>query len=69
MRFGHGAYICCGMFTNIGALVTLFFFLEETWFALVPIYKLFEEFLYFRQALRCIRGPEGHLHNGKIMFY
>lgn len=44
-----GAYICCGTFTNIGALGALFcfLFLGEAGFALVPIYKLFEEFIYF----------------------
>lgn len=44
-----GAYIGCGTFTNIGALGALFcyIFLGEPGFALVPIYKLFEEFCYF----------------------
>lgn len=44
-----GAYICSGTFTNIGALGALFcfLFLGEPGFALIPIYKLFEEFLYF----------------------
>lgn len=44
-----GAYIGCGTFTNIGALGALFcyIFLGESGFALVPIYKLFEEFCYF----------------------
>lgn len=44
-----GSYICCGTFTNIGALGALFcfMFLGEAGFALVPIYKIFEEFCYF----------------------
>ena len=44
-----GAYLGCGSFTNIGALGALFcyMFLGEAGFALVPIYKLFEEFTYF----------------------
>lgn len=44
-----GAYIGCGTFTNIGALGALFcyMFLGEPGFALVPIYKLLEEFTYF----------------------
>jgi predicted permease len=44
-----GAYLGCGVFTNIGALGALFcfIFLGEPGFALVPIYKIFEEFCYF----------------------
>lgn len=44
-----GAYIVCGGFTNIGSLGALFcfMFLGEQGFALVPFYKLFEEFAYY----------------------
>jgi len=44
-----GAMFCCGSFTNIGSIGALlcFVFLGEPGFALVPIYKLFEEFSYF----------------------
>ena len=44
-----GAYIVCGGFTNIGSLGALFcfMFLGEQGFALVPFYKLFEEFCYY----------------------
>lgn len=44
-----GAYLVCGSFTNIGSLGALFcfMFLGEAGFALVPLYKLFEEFSYF----------------------
>ena len=44
-----GAYIVCGGFTNIGSLGALFcfIFLGEAGFALVPFYKLFEEFSYY----------------------
>lgn len=44
-----GAFIVCGSFTNIGSLGALFcfMFLGEAGFALVPFYKLFEEFSYF----------------------
>jgi hypothetical protein len=44
-----GAMYCCGSFTNIGSVGALvcFVFLGEEGFALVPIYKLFEELCYY----------------------
>lgn len=44
-----GAYIVSGGFTNIGSMGALlcFMFLGEPAFALVPFYKLFEEFSYY----------------------
>ena len=44
-----GSYIVCGGFTNIGSLGALFCFIffGEAGFALVPFYKLFEEFIYY----------------------
>jgi predicted permease len=44
-----GAFFPCGAFTNIGAIGALvcFIFLGEKGFALVPIYKLFEELTYY----------------------
>lgn len=44
-----GAFLGCGVFTNIGAFGALFcyIFLGEAGFALVPIYKICEEFIYF----------------------
>ncbi|HHP7234883.1 MAG TPA: AEC family transporter [Desulfobacterales bacterium] len=44
-----GALFCCGSFTNIGSIGALicFVFLGEAGFALVPIYKLFEEVSYY----------------------
>jgi predicted permease len=44
-----GAMYCCGSFTNIGSIGALvcFVFLGEKGFALVPIYKLFEELCYY----------------------
>ena len=44
-----GSLFCCGAFTNIGSIGALlcFIFLGEPGFALVPIYKLFEEFSYY----------------------
>ena len=44
-----GAMFCCGSFTNIGSIgaMVCFVFLGEKGFALVPIYKLFEELSYY----------------------
>lgn len=44
-----GALIPVGGFTNIGSIggIVVFFFLGEAAFSLVPIYKLFEELLYY----------------------
>jgi hypothetical protein len=44
-----GTLYVCGAFTNIGAIGSLicFVFLGEKGFALVPIYKLFEELSYY----------------------
>jgi hypothetical protein len=44
-----GALFGCGSFTNIGSIGGLicFIFLGEPGFALVPIYKLFEEMFYY----------------------
>jgi predicted permease len=44
-----GALFGCGSFTNIGSVGALvcFVFLGEPGFALVPIYKLFEELFYY----------------------
>ncbi|MFO7713246.1 AEC family transporter [Desulfosarcina sp.] len=44
-----GALIPCGAFTNIGSIGALicYVYLGENGFALVPIYKLFEELTYY----------------------
>ncbi len=44
-----GAMYGCGSFTNIGSIGALicFVYLGETGFALVPIYKIFEELSYY----------------------
>jgi predicted permease len=44
-----GALIPCGAFTNIGSIGALicYIYLGESGFALVPIYKLFEELTYY----------------------
>lgn len=44
-----GVLYCCGSFTNIGAIGSLvcFMFLGEAGFALVALYKMFEEITYY----------------------
>lgn len=44
-----GTLFCCGSFTNIGSTGSLvsFVFLGESGFALVALYKLFEEIIYY----------------------
>jgi predicted permease len=52
LRLGRsqtGSLFVCGSFTNLGAIGGLicYVFLGETGFGFVPIYRLFEEFLYY----------------------
>jgi predicted permease len=44
-----GTLFCCGSFTNIGSIGALvcFVFLGEPGFALIALYKLFEEVIYY----------------------
>ena len=44
-----GTLFCCGSFTNIGSIGALvsFVFLGESGFALVALYKMFEEIIYY----------------------
>lgn len=44
-----GVLFCCGSFTNIGAIGGLicFMFLGEAGFALIALYKMFEEIIYY----------------------
>ena len=44
-----GTLFCCGSFTNIGSIGALlcFTFLGESGFALIALYKLFEELIYY----------------------
>jgi hypothetical protein len=44
-----GSYFACGSFSNIGSIgaLVVFVFLGEEGFAYVPLYKLFEEIVYF----------------------
>jgi len=56
-----GAMFCCGAFTNNGSIGALlcFIFLGEPGFALVPIYKLFEEFSYYSIGFPVARHYSG----------
>lgn len=48
-RISTGSLIPVGSFTNIGSVggIIVFFFLGEEGFSFVPIYKLFEELVYY----------------------
>lgn len=48
-RKDAGSMFTCGSFTNIGSIgaLTCYLFLGEEGFALVPIYKLFEQVVYY----------------------
>jgi predicted permease len=64
-----GALIPCGAFTNIGSIGALvcFIFLGENGFALVPIYKIFEELSYYSLGFPVAKyysrlgGPTGRI--------
>lgn len=47
--YKSGAFYACGSFTNIGSIGALicYVYLGEAGFALVPIYKIFEEITYY----------------------
>ena len=47
--YKSGAFYACGSFTNIGSMGALicYVYLGEAGFALVPIYKIFEEITYY----------------------
>jgi len=56
-----GALFGCGSFTNLGSIGALvcFVFLGERGFALVPIYKLFEEVIYYGVGFPIARSYSG----------
>lgn len=56
-----GSMYCCGAFTNIGSIGALlcFVFLGEPGFALVPMYKLFEELSYYAIGFPIARRYSG----------
>lgn len=44
-----GAFFCCGFFTNVGAIggLVIFLFLGEEGYAMMPLFKLLEELVYY----------------------
>jgi predicted permease len=53
-----GSYFACGSFSNIGSIgaLVVFVFLGEEGFAYVPLYKLFEEIVYFAIGFPVAKG-------------
>lgn len=68
-----GVLFCCGSFTNIGAIGGLicFMFLGEPGFALIALYKMFEEIVYYTIGFPLARFYSGdsdrHQSFGKRM--
>lgn len=60
-----GAMFGCGSFTNIGSIGALvcFIFLGEAGFALVPIYKIFEEVSYYSIGFPIAKYYSGSAEN------
>ncbi|TKB12369.1 AEC family transporter [Desulforhopalus sp. IMCC35007] len=56
-----GVLFCCGSFTNIGAIggLVCFMFLGEAGFALVALYKMFEEIVYYTVGFPIARFYSG----------
>lgn len=59
-----GALFCCGSFTNIGSIGALvcYLFLGEPGFALVPVYKIFEELSYYSMGF-----PLAKYYSGSVV--
>jgi predicted permease len=58
---------CCGCFSNIGSLggLTSFVFFGETGFAMLALYKIFEEIIYFSIGFpiaRFLKSADNDLH-------
>jgi predicted permease len=65
---------CCGCFSNIGSLggLTSFAFFGEQGFALLALYKIFEEIIYFSIGFpiaRYFKSAEGDLHIKNRIFH
>ncbi|OPY06525.1 MAG: Membrane transport protein [Syntrophaceae bacterium PtaB.Bin038] len=58
-----GALFCCGSFTNIGSIGALvcYLYLGEPGFALVPIYKIFEELSYYSTGFPIAKHYSGSI--------
>lgn len=62
-----GALFCCSSFTNIGSIGALicYMFLGEPGFALVALYKIFEEIYYYTVGFPIARYLSANLDNEK----
>jgi len=62
-----GVLYCCGSFTNIGSVGSLvcYFFFGEPGFALVALYKMFEEITYYTIGFPITRYYSGATDDGK----
>lgn len=69
-RIQIGVMYCCGSFTNIGAIggLVCYMFLGEAGFALVALYKMFEEMTYYTIGFPIARYyGDGQALQGKIV--
>lgn len=69
-REQRGVMYCCGSFTNIGAIggLVCFLFLGEEGFALVALYKMFEEISYYTIGFPIARYyGAGHTQQGTLL--
>jgi predicted permease len=69
-REQRGVMYCCGSFTNIGAIggLVCFLFLGEEGFALVALYKMFEEISYYTIGFPIARYyGSGHTSQGSLL--
>ena len=68
-RMEAGSLFVCGFFVNLGAIGGLicYVFLGEAGFAFVPIYRLFEEFLYYMVGFPVARFFASEVHEGESL--
>ncbi len=66
-RTEAGSLFVCGFFVNLGAIGGLicYVFLGEAGFGFVPIYRLFEEFLYYMVGFPVARFFASEVHEGE----
>ncbi len=64
-----GTLFCCGSFTNIGSIGALvsYVFLGESGFALIALYKLFEEIIYYSIGFPIARYFSGAKGESTVM--
>lgn len=65
-----GVLFCCGSFTNIGAIggLVCFMFLGEAGFALIALYKMFEEIVYYTIGFPIARFYSGDRGEQRTLF-